>query len=92
MTIFLFENHPFLVSSYPYNSAEEKSGLFSEANFAQDFFQFFMSHYPLSPFGKRYKITLRVITCLFVEGYGILVYQIVQYDIGESLNAFGGFE
>ena len=74
MTIFLFENHPFLVSSYPNNSAEEKSGLSSEANFAQDFFQFFMSHYPISPFGKRYKITFRVITFLFVEGYGILVY------------------
>ena len=61
-------------TSYPNNSAEEKSGLSSEANFAQDFFQFFMSHYPISPFGKRYKITFRVITFLFVEGYGILVY------------------
>ena len=81
---FLFENHPFLASSYPFNSTEEKSDLFSEANFAQEFFQIFMSHYHISPFGKRYKITLRVITCLFVEGYGILVYQIVQYDIGES--------
>ena len=70
---FLFENHPFLASSYPFNSIEEKSDLFSEANFAQEFFQIFMSHYHISPFGKRYKITLRVITCLFVEGYGILV-------------------
>lgn len=52
----------------------KKSGLFSEANFAQDLFQFFMSHYPISPSGKRYKITFRVITFLFVEGYGILVY------------------
>ena len=71
---FVFQNCPFLVSSYLYNSAAEKLELFSEANFAQDFFQFFMSHYPISPFGKRYKITFRVITFLFVEGYGILVY------------------
>ena len=86
------------MSSYPHNSAEEKSGLFSEAKGYKDAAEiwiahaaateyaqweqpqgrrqnkFYMSHYPISPFGKRYKITFRVITFLFVEGYGILVY------------------
>ena len=82
--IFSFENSPFLVSSYPYNSAEEKSELLSEANFAQDFLKKIMSHYSISPLGKRYKITFWVITFLIVEGYWILVYQIVQYDNCES--------
>ena len=44
------------------------------SQFCPGFFQIFMSHYRISPFGERYKITFRVITFLFVEGYGILVY------------------
>ena len=78
--------------SYLYNSDEKKIGNFSEANFAHDFFQIFMSHYAVSPFVKRYKIMFWAVTFLFVDGYRILIYQIVQHDICESLNAFGEFE
>ena len=93
MKSFVGQNSSVFVRSEPYNSAEEKSELFFQNPILHRIrFKCQMSHYHISPFGKRYKSTFWAITFLFGDGHGLMIYQLVQYGICESFNAFLGFE